>query len=188
VIEAIYHWPEHRFVYLRIAKCYSSTILSHLHVNDGKSLKLNELPDDPGMVFMPIRHPIERVVSYYSRSHHDKSFDEFVDGLPGMIESGDVHVTPYAEAAEDATHIMPVEHMDRWWPTMYSMKPGIFGDYPAKTANQSKEVYRPSEVIKQYFRGAIARYYEADLLVWSESVEELERDTFIPGRDRTDLP
>lgn len=188
MIEAIYHWPEHRFVYLRIAKCYSSTLLNHLHVNDGKSAKLSVIPEDPGMVFMPIRHPIDRVMSYYSRSHYRLSFDQFVAELPGMIESGDVHVTPYAEAAEDATHVLPVEYMPQWWGYMYTKKPGIFGDYPARKANQSKDKYRPTEAVKQYFRGAISHYYGADLEVWSESVEEHERTTSFPVGDRTDLP
>lgn len=179
MIHTLYYWPDQEFTYARIAKCYSSTLTNHLCQNDTNNIQVAEVPS-AGPVFMPIRHPVDRVASHYSRTYWKKyTFEEYVDQVlnQGLAER-DPHVAPYVESTKLATHVRPVEYMEQWWNEFYVMRPGIFGDYPSRIANRSKDEHRPDHRLVQYLRAEISSFYELDLQAWNEACDDYRTSPF----------
>jgi len=173
-VEAIYHWPLHDFSYLRICKCWSSTLVNHFSRNDPAS---NVVDEPRGSIrFAAIRHPVDRCLSHYSRIYHAEWLEDYVYGiLPCLVRKGDPHVVPYAEITNIATHIGTVETATVWWGWMSAIKPAIFGEYPSIIANSSRPAHRPHSGAVAAIRDVIMGFYHDDLALWEEVNERVRR-------------
>ena len=168
-LHTIYNWEAESFSYLRIPKCYSSTFTNYFNDRDGSSVIGTHANGQMRVAF--IRHPLQRVVSFYSRTWHQKPFEQWVrSDLPGLIER-DPHAAKYWKIRALATHVEAVEAMNVWWPVYQELKPQFFGDMPTQTANASKDHHKPDQSLVNELAPLIMRNYREDEDLWLEKYE-----------------